>query len=158
MNCRIWLLVSLIISLAGCTTPNQKRLALAASGFAAGTAIGTATAPADERKELHAIYWGSLMGLGAALAGNYIFNDETHLSLLSQENQKLKAELDLIQAGTKILVDQGKGKFKNPVGEIELQGKKANWKIYQVDRWTKEGPNRLYHQDKMIEITPQAEP
>lgn len=143
--------------LPACATNNQKRLALAGTSFAVGTAIGAASAPADERKELHAVYWGALMGLGAAIAGNYLFNDETDLAILSRENQKLKAELDLIQTGTKILVDQGKGKFKNPVGETDFQGKKAHWKIYQLDRWSKEGPNRLYHQDKMIEITPIGE-
>ncbi|MBX2993490.1 MAG: hypothetical protein KF681_01660 [Bdellovibrionaceae bacterium] len=147
----------LLFFLSACATNNQKRLTLAAASFAGGTAIGAASAPADERKELHAVYWGALLGLGAAVAGNYLFNDETELAMLNKENQRLKAELDLIQTGNKILVDQGKGKFKNPVGETELQGKKAHWKIYQLDRWTKEGPNRLYHQDKMIEITPLGE-
>lgn len=141
-----------------CATNVQKRNALMAGAFATGAAIGSASAPADERKDLHAVYWGAILGLSAAVIGNSIYNDETDIAMMQKENQKLKAELDLIQTGNKILLDQGKGKFKNPTGETEIQGKRAHWKIFQIDRWSKDGPNRLYHQDKMIEITPLEAP
>lgn len=140
--------------LFSCSSNTKKRNALILGSFAGGALVGAASAPADERRELHALYWGAIAGVAAALVGNHLHNDEDRIELLQKENQRLKAEMDLFQAGNKILIDQGAGRFKNPVGEIDLQGKRAHWKVYQVDRWVKEGPNRLYHQDKMIEITP----
>lgn len=140
--------------LSACGTNSKKRDTWIVGSFAAGAAIGAASAPKDERQDMHAVYWGALAGVGAALITNSLYNDEDQIGLLQKDNQKLKAELDLIQTGNKILLDQGKGKFKNPVGETELGSKRAHWKIYQLDRWTKEGPDRVYHQDKMIEITP----
>lgn len=142
------------VLLAACSTNSKKRSAWIIGSFATGAAIGSSIAPKDERQDMHAVFWGSLAGVGAALITNSIYNDEDQISLLQKDNQKLKAELDLIQAGNKILLDQGKGKFKNPAGEAEVGAQRAHWKIYQLDRWSKEGADRLYHQDKMIEITP----
>jgi hypothetical protein len=145
------------LALVSCATNSQKRNLLTLGAFAAGAAVGAATAPKDERQDLHAVYWGAIAGLGAAVIGNSLYNDEASIELLQKENKKLQAEMDLIQTGNKILLDQGNGKFKNPVGETEFQGKKAHWKMYQVDRWSKEGNGRLYHQDRMIEILPEGE-
>lgn len=149
---RVPLLAAVFVSLAaGCATNQKSRLAMTVSSFAVGAAAGYGTAPEDERKEMHAVYWGGLLGVAAAVASNYIYDDETEVEKVSLENEKLKAQLDLIQNANKVLVKQGKGKFKGSGGE-EFQSGTATWKLYQTDQWVKDGPTRMYHQDKMIEI------
>lgn len=146
-------IVFLLFSMLSCATTNQsKRLELAGTGFLSGLAIGAANTPQDEKKELHAMYWGSVFGLTAAIIGNFIYDDNKDLSYLKQENAKLKSDLELFQNGNKVLLEQGQGQFKN---QPQLVGKKANWKVYQIDKWSKESDNKLLHQDKMIEITPE---
>ena len=140
--------------LTACSTPTKKRNSLIAEAAGLGAVIGAATAPEDERQDVHAAYWAAILGVGAAIAGNYLYNDEIENETLRKENQKLKADLDLFQTGQKVLLDQGNGKFKNPEGNTELNGQKAHWKVYQVDRWSREGAHQLNHQDKMVEITP----
>lgn len=139
--------------LTGCATNRENRLAMTISGFAVGTALGGGTAPEDERKEMHAVYWGGILGVATAIASNYLYSDDREVERATLENQKLQAQLDLIQNANKVLVKQGKGKFKNPSGE-EFQSGNATWKLYQTDQWVKDGSNRMFHQDKMIEITP----
>lgn len=151
---RTALLVFAISTILSCATTNQsKRLELASAGFLSGLAIGAANTPQDEKKELHSMYWGSIFGLTAAVIGNFIYDDNKDLSYLKQENAKLKSDLELFQNGNKVLLEQGQGQFKN---QPQLIGKKANWKVYQIDKWNKEGDNKLLHQDKMIEITPES--
>ena len=146
-----------LVLLSACSSLSnrEKRLALAATAFTAGAGIGSNTAPEGERKDLHSLYWAGLLGLGAAIAGNYIFDDETALQKSQMEIEKLKAELDLIQNSNKVLMKEGKGYFKNTQGEEFFQGGRAKWRLYQIDKWVKDGPNKLYHQDKMVELLPE---
>lgn len=136
----------------GCSTNQKSRLAMTVSGFTIGAAAGAATAPKDERQDMHAAYWGGLLGVAAAIAGNYIYSDDQIAEKTALENEKLRAQLDLIQNANKVLVKQGKGKFKG-AGEA-IQSGNAIWKLYQTDQWVKDSEYRMYHQDKMIEITP----
>ena len=144
----------LFLMIAGCATPKKSRMVLTSVAFIAGAAVGGATAPADERRELHAMYWGGILGLTAALVGNYLFDEEEALVKAKLENDKIKAELDLVQNSNSILLKEGKGYFKNPAGEEYFQNGKARWRLYQIDRWTKDGPNKLYHQDRAVELLP----
>lgn len=132
-------------------------MALMAGGFATGLGIGSATAPKDERTELHAMYWGGLLGLAAALAGEYYFADEDELSRLQLRNDKMQAEMELLKNANTVLLKSGQGYFKGTAGEEYFQGGKAKWRLYQIDRWTKDGPNRLYHLDRMVELQPEGE-
>ncbi len=138
----------------GCATNRQKRWAITGSAIGAGLAIGTASAPPTERKELHAVYWGALLGLGAALISQEIFSDEADAERLSLENQKLNLQMDLIKNANTVLLREGKGYFKSPTGEELFSSGKAKWRIYQIDKWVKSEPNRLFHQDRMVELLP----
>lgn len=139
------------IVLCGCATHQKSRLAMTVSAFAIGATAGAATAPKDERQDMHAAYWGGLLGVAAAIAGNYIYSDESQTEKMALENEKLQAQLDLIQNANKALVKQGKGKFKGPDA---FQSGDSTWKLYQTNQWVKDGEYRMYHQDKMIEIVP----
>lgn len=119
-----------------------------------GLGLGASAAPANERKELHAVYWGALAGLAAALISDQIFSDENEAERLRLENQKLGLQLDLIQNANTVLLREGKGYFKSPTGEELFSSGKAKWRLYQIDKWVKSGPNQLYHQDRMVELQP----
>ncbi|MBV2167079.1 MAG: hypothetical protein KUL82_00115 [Bdellovibrio sp.] len=124
-----------------CATNQKSRLATTAVGIGLGAAIGAGTAPNDERPELHALYWGGILGVVSAVAANYYFNDERDLEVMRLENEKLKAELDLFQNGPSTLL---KDEARN----------KARVKLYKIDQWVSDGPNRRYHRDQMMEILP----
>ncbi len=147
----------LILAQFGCATNRQKRWTATGAAFAAGVGVGAASAPAHERKELHAVYWGALLGLGAALISQEVFSDESETEKLTLENQKLSLQLDLIQNANTVLLKEGKGYFKSATGEELFSSGKAKWRLYQIDKWTKGGPNQLFHQDKMVELLPLTE-
>lgn len=143
-----------VLWLAGCSTPRKSRLAATAGAFVVGAGIGQSTAPADERAELHAVYWGSLAALATLIASDFYFSEEREMQLMSLENQRLKSEIELFQNANTVLLKEGKGYFKNSSGEEFFQSGRAKWRLYQVDKWQKESPTRLYHQDRMVELLP----
>lgn len=155
---KLCIFLCFVFLLSGCSTPQKSRTAVTLGAFAIGAGIGAGTAPADERKELHAMYWGGLIGIGAAILSNYYFSEQNEREKLILENDKLKAEMELIQNANKVLLKEGQGYFKNSSGEEYFQGGKAKWRLYQIDKWTKDGPNKIYHQDRMVELLPLGAP
>ena len=149
--------VALCLVLIGCATNRQKRLTATGAAFVGGLGIGAASAPANERKELHAVYWGSLLGLATALISQEVFSDERDTERLTLENQKLGMQLDMIQNANTVLLREGKGYFKSPTGEELFASGKAKWRLYQIDKWSRNGPNQLFHQDRMVELLPIGE-
>ncbi|MNK07438.1 hypothetical protein D3C87_253520 [compost metagenome] len=147
---RLSLCFILCLSLGACATNQKSRLAATAVGVAAGAAIGAATAPGDERPELHALYWGGIVGVITAVAANYYFNDERDMSVMKLENEKLKSQLDFFQNGTATLLKETKGSADKRF----FQSGKANIRLYKIDQWVDDGPNKKYHRDQMIEILP----
>lgn len=138
----------------GCATNQGKRWTATGAAVVAGVGIGTAAAPAGERKELHAVFWGSLLGLGAALIAQEVYSDQKEIDRLNSENEKQRLQLDIIQNANTVLLREGKGYFKSQSGEELFSSGKAKWRLYQIDKWVKNGPNQLIHQDKMVEIVP----
>lgn len=155
MSARIVGIAVLCLALAACSSPRKSRIALTSGAAVGGFAIGGAVAPADERRELHALYWAGLLGVAAAIAGEFYFSEEDDLERVRLENDKLKAEMELMRNANTVLLKQGQGYFKGAAGEEYFQGGKAKWRLYQIDRWQREGPNRLYHQDRMVELLPE---
>ncbi|AHI05375.1 hypothetical protein BDW_04335 [Bdellovibrio bacteriovorus W] len=138
------------LSLLGCATNSKSRLALTGVGFGTGAIIGAASAPRDERPEMHAVYWGSIVGLAAALAANYYYSDESSLDVLRLENEKLKAQMDIFQSGAvKELVTS-----RVREQEVKSGSKKVNIKVYKVDKWIDHDEQTKMHVDQMMEITP----
>lgn len=135
------LLLGLCFFISACATNQKSRLAATSVGIGVGAVIGAATAPSDERPELHALYWGGILGVVTAVAANYYFNDEKDLEVMRLENEKLKAELDLFQNRPSTLLKE------------EIRGK-ARIKLYEIDQWVPDGPNKRYHRDRMMEILP----
>ena len=123
----------------GCSSLTHKRTAMTGIAFGVGTSVGYVSAPDSEKKEMHGFFWGAFSGLTAALISNYIYNEETAITTLQSENEKLK---------------EGQGYFKTTQGETLFDGKKTKWKIYKVDKWIKETDQKLIHVDKAVEMDP----
>ena len=138
----------------GCSSLTHKRTAMTGIAFGVGTSVGYVSAPDSEKKEMHGFFWGAFSGLTAALISNYIYNEETAITTLQSENEKLKAEMQMFQNANKVLVSEGQGYFKTTQGETLFDGKKTKWKIYKVDKWIKETDQKLIHVDKAVEMDP----
>lgn len=153
---RIFIIFCLLLSVS-CATPRKSRMALVGGSFGAGALLGYQAAPQNERPEMHGMYWASFLGLVAALIGEFFWSDEEATTRAQLENDRLKAELELINSANKVLLKQGDGHFKSdaPSSDAALSGK-GKWRLYQTDRWLKEGPNQLFHVDKTIEILPEG--
>lgn len=141
----------------GCATPRKSRLVASGTGFALGLGVGAATAPKDENPSLHAMYWAGLLGLGALVASEFYFSEQDEVEKMRLENQKLQAEMEFMRNANTVLLKQGQGYFKGAAGDEYFQGAQAKWRLYQADRWIKEGPNRLFHADRIVEILPSNE-
>lgn len=144
------ILLAAALFLSACSTQQKSRLATTGVGIGVGAIAGAATAPKDERPELHAMYWGGIIGVATAIAANYYFQEERDLEVLRLENEKMKAQLDFFQNGPATLLKETKG----PADKKYFQSGKARIKLYKIDQWVDEGPNKKYHRDQMIEILP----
>jgi hypothetical protein len=160
-----WIVCGAIVFLQlGCATNRQKQWAWTGGAVATGLVIGAASAPANERKELHAVYWGALLGLGAALITQEVFSDSKEIARLQLENEKQSLQLDVIQSANTVLLREGKGTFKagsgvdSAAGAVSTGTSKAKWRLFQIDKWVKGSANQLIHQDKMVEVIPIDKP
>lgn len=138
---KIFLLILTVVQLTGCATNKHKRWAITGTSVAAGLIGGTAAAPSGERTEMHAVYWGAIAGLIAALVTQEIYSDTDEVKFLQSENLRLKSEIKLFQEGPTTLLKDTKNKSNHI-------------KLYKIDQWVDDGPNRKYHRDQMIEIIP----
>ncbi|WP_413584777.1 hypothetical protein [Bdellovibrio sp. HCB274] len=144
------LLLSSCFIFTACATNQKSRLATTLTGVGVGAVVGAATAPDDERPELHAMYWGGIVGVIAAVAANFYFDDNKEVEMAKMENDKLKAQLDFFQSGTATLLKETKGS----ADKRYFQSGKAQIRLYKIDQWVDDGPNKKYHRDQMIEILP----
>ena len=144
------LIVLICFMMNACATDTKSRLLTTAVATAVGAAIGYTTAPSDERPELHALYWAGLTGVAASVAANFYFNDERDHEVLTAENEKLKAQMDVIQNGSSILLKDTTG----PADKKYFSSGKARLRLYKVDQWVDDGPNKKVHQDQIIEVSP----
>lgn len=130
----------------------------AGTGVVVGSVVGASVTPGGERRELHASYWGAIVGLASYFAADLFWGTDAESAALRSENEKLNLQLQVIQNANTVLLKEGSGYFKGGSGSGEDlfsgSGKKAKWKLFQIDRWVKEGPSRLYHQDRMVELVP----
>ena len=99
---------------------------------------------------MHALYWGGIIGVISAIAANYYWDDNKDMAVMKLENDKLKSQLDFFQSGTATLLKETTG----PADKKYFDNGKARIKLYKIDQWVDEGPNKKYHRDQMIEILP----
>lgn len=159
---RLLLLVAVVILSSGCVSMSsrEKRWMAAGTGIAVGSVVGASVTPSGERRELHSSYWGAIVGLASYFAADLFWGTDAESAVLRSENEKLNLQLQVIQNANTVLLKEGSGYFKTGTGSgsgeelFSGSGKKAKWKLFQIDRWVKEGPSRIYHQDRMVELVP----
>ena len=155
--CFVTKFLVLLLLCSGCATSRDKRVLSTSVAAVAGALVGSSVAPSNERKELHAMYWAGIFGLSTALVSNYVFDESKDVEKFRLETEKLRAELDLLQNARKTLLKEGRGRFKTSSSSEEFfQSGQARWRLYEIDQWVKDGPDRLYHRDKMIELVPEG--
>ncbi len=153
-------LVTVVILSSGCSSMSsrEKRWSAAGAGVIVGSVVGASVTPSGERRELHSSYWGAVVGLVSYFAADLFWGTDAESAVLRSENEKLNLQLQVIQNANTVLLKEGSGYFKAGTGSGEDlfsgSGKKAKWKLFQIDRWVKEGPSRIYHQDRMVELVP----
>ncbi len=135
-----YLLLALSLLLTSCASKTKSRLATTGIGFGVGATVGAASAPSDERPELHALYWGGLVGVAASVAANYYFNEEQQRQVMEIERDKLQAQLEICQKGPTPILQ----------AEKSAQKGKARINIFKVQEWIPHN-NKMYRCDQMIE-------
>ena len=151
----IFILLLLIIGCISCShkpTNTEKRNSSILVGAISGYAIGQSTAPSNERRELHGLYWAGLLGTGLGLITNSIFNDEDTIVNLELENQKLKSDLKLFEQSSSVQIKEGRGTFKGSA--LQNENQQGTWRLYKVDRWEKVNERSLKHIDQILEVEP----
>lgn len=112
----------------------------------AGAVVGASTAPGNERKENHAIYWSAIFGAIAAVAGNYFYSDNKEIEALRKENKELKDP---------VLTFLGEGSDNFNKFDKSSPKEKVKWHRKKIDQWVKESPTKMFHKDEVIEIIDQ---
>ncbi len=135
------LVVILSMTLASCATNSQSRWVTIGIAAPIGAGVGALSAPRKEKPEFHALTWGALFAAGAAIFGNYYYNDD-------KEIERLRSELDLLKNPQLEILTQGEGYFKDPITGNKSENL-VKWKIYKIDKWVSDGKNTKYHQDLM---------
>lgn len=136
------IILSSMLVLSGCATGTKEgmRWNIIGAGVIAGAAGGAAFAPKDEKREIHALNWAAIIGLGAAFYALIFHSDKKRLKKLERENYILKNKPDFE------ILDKFNAKLSKPLfkgGPTE-----GKWEYIKIDRWIRVDENQLIHQDR----------
>lgn len=151
-NLKIIFLLPLLISQVSCSSKSIKLQSLgwATTGAIIGGAYGGTR---NEYQSQNAVLFGSLGAL-TGLLSYYYFNDpDKKVESITEENLKLKAQLEDFYSPKTIAESPGTFNSKIPAKYKKLV-RPGEWKISEIDQWIDEGENRLIHQDKIMELIP----
>ena len=142
--------------LSGCATTNQnKRLLLTGAGMLTGAAVGLSR---PENQAKNAVLYSGLIGLGAAVASEFLFDDEKERVRLIKETEKLKAENDLLRKDpVPTLKSEGQNLLEAPIPrDVRKLVSPGSWKRFKLDRWVQDegNENLWYRQTEMFEVVP----
>lgn len=142
---------------SGCATLSnrEKILISTAAGVVVGGTIGYFTTPKDGSSPIaHAGLGGGLTGLGAAVAGLFVFNEQKKSSELESQINQLKRDLDDCPNRRKLIETYQTNDKPLPPHLRKIIGR-SKVEEYEIDRWTFE-ETRGYHCDREIEYQPGA--
>ncbi len=142
--------------LSSCATTNkEKRLTLTVAGIGAGAAIG-ATRP--EEKSKNAVLYGSLIGVGAAIVSELLFDDERSMRRMKKETEELKASNEILKSRTEPRLEKEGSSLLSAQLPKDTRHliKPGGWKRYRLDRWVQdeENENVWFRQTEMFEVIP----
>lgn len=141
MRC-VFIKTMVILLLTGCSTTTKEgmRWNIVGAGVLAGAMGGAAFAPEDEKREVHALNWAGIIGLGAAVYAMIFHSDKDHIKKLEAENYVLKNKPDFE------IVDEFNAKLKAPL--FKDGPTNGTWEYRKIDRWIRVDENQLIHQDR----------
>lgn len=132
----------------GCSSLNNKTVVTGVVSFLSCSAIGAATAPEDEKPEMHGLMWGtacsSLGMIASELIQDNSNNKRSNNKLLQLRNddsiEELRIKNSLLDSDAYESLDiETKNKLNGP------------WSIYKIDNWVLDG-EKLKHENMEIEF------
>ena len=141
--------------LVGCASAKKSTLATMAISGLVGSATGYQSAPTGDNKAAHAALWGAVAAAGAAVVGLYVFDEEKETERLRIENRALVDQLEKGDARKEVEFDRN-SKFVPDEFPPEFASliRPGSFKVFKIDRWEREGTNRLVYKSKMVELDP----
>lgn len=146
--------------LCSCASTNRTKTLIAMGvGGLAGATVGAMTAPKDENSAAHAVLWGGVTTVGAAVLGLFIFDEQKRSEKLMHENENIQKTLDALNgvglsADPKLLYETTAPFGKDIPREYQHLVKPGRWSVYGLNQWVVQGERGLIHQDKMMKILP----
>lgn len=136
---------------SSCATSQKGKISeWAIIGGSAGFVFGSTRPDYQDKNAMMFSAIGTAIG---ALAGLYYFDPDKQSEKLAFENQKMKKDMELIQASKVIVETPATFNTKIPAKYKQLINP-GEWRISEIDQWIEEGENRLIHQDKIMELIP----
>ena len=146
-----------LIICSGCTTSNkEKSLYSIGIGISSGAMLGSSR---PKYKSQNAVMYGASIGLIAAVASLYLFDDQKEIDRLESENRMFSKELSKITYGsaypTNEELSSGKNLFESDVPtdlkKLIVPGK---WKLFKTSRWIQDefDESTWIHINKVFEV------
>ena len=147
---RLIFLLFLLFNLGCATSQKGKIVEWSAAGLATGVVYGSTR---QDFKDKNAMMYGAVGAAVGAIAGLYYFDPDKNFERLTDENKRLRQDLDLVQIPKVIAETPATFNTKIPEKYKKLINP-GEWRISELDQWIEEGENRLIHQDKIMELIP----
>lgn len=145
------LILSSVMLLSGCTTTIKgQTVEWSLIGAGAGAAYGHSR---SEYKDKNAMMFAAIGAAAGALLNIYKQDPDQKLSKLSDENLKLKKDLESFTSPKTVYQSPAMFDSKVPDKYKKLI-QPGEWRISEIDQWIEDSENRIVHQDKMMELIP----
>lgn len=137
--------------LSGCaTTIKGQTIEWSIAGATAGAAYGYTR---SEYKNKNAMMFAAIGAAAGALLSIHKQDPDQKISKLSDENLKLKKDLESFANPKTIYHSPAMFNSKIPDKYKKLI-QPGEWRISEIDQWIEDSENRIIHQDKMMELIP----
>lgn len=143
--------LSSILLLSGCTT-TIKGQALEWSLIGAGIGAGYGYSR-SEYKDKNAMMFAAIGAATGALLSLHKQDPDQKISRLSEENLKLKKEIESFTQPKTVYHSPAMFNSKVPEKYKKLI-QPGEWRISEIDQWVEDSENRIIHQDKIMELIP----
>lgn len=145
------LILSSVIFLSSCaTTIKGQTVEWSVIGASAGAAYGYSR---SEYKDKNAMMFAAIGTATGALLSIYKQDPDQKISKLSDENLKLKKDLESFTNPKTVYQSPAMFNSKVPDKYKKLI-QPGEWRISEIDQWIEDSENRIIHQDKMMELIP----
>lgn len=146
-----YLILFAVLLSSGCATSIKGQTTeWALIGAGAGAAYGYSR---NEYKDKNAMMFAAIGAATGALISLYKQDPDQKISKLSDENAKLKKDIEAFS--------NPKTEFQTPAmfnSKIPDKYKRliqpGEWRISEIDQWIEDSENRIIHQDKIMELIP----